>query len=201
MAKETNKVVEETIDDTVETVEVAENTEKMIPESQVMDMVRQEIARMMKVQSGTPNLDDEEEVQEEKMNVRISRFDSKWVVDYADKNIDPYVKHKVFEFQKKNDISGQVESHVTLIFADGTEKDVPFITYLRNRKQVKLPVEERVDKNLVKKLGTVTIKEVRGQNTFDTGREIDQTVSRVTSTFKVDLEGHGVVELPAYVIN
>lgn len=181
--------------------DIIEQEEKMIPESQVMDMVRQEIARMMQAQSPKVDLDGEEEVQEEKSNVRINRFDGKWVVDYADKNIDPYVKHKVFEFQKKNDITGQIESHVTLIFSDGTEKDVPFITYLRNRKQVQVQVDERINKNTVKKIGKVTIKEIKGNNTYDTGREIDQTVSRVTSTFKVNLEGHGEIELPAYVIN
>ncbi len=184
-----------------ETKEIIEQEEKMIPESQVMDMVRKEIARMMEAQSPKINLDEDEEVKEDKINIRVNRFDGKWVVDYADKNIDPYVKHKVFEFQKKNDITGQIESHVTLIFSDGTEKDVPFITYLRNRKQVQVQVDERINKNTVKKIGKVTIKEIKGNNTYDTGREIDQTVSRVTSTFKVNLEGHGEIELPAYVIN
>ena len=138
---------------------------------------------------------------EEKQKVRMSRFEEKWVVDYVDKNKDPYVSKKIFDFDKRNEVSGVVEKHVTLKFDDGTEKDVPFISYLRNRNQVWVDVEERKEIKSVKKIGKVTIKEIRGNNTFDTGREVDQIVSGVNTFFTVNLNEAGTVTVPEYIVN
>lgn len=193
MAKETKDVVE--IVESVESVDTVKET--MIPASQVADIVRAELSRILEAQNKQEEVSDSDE----KTKVRVSRFDNKWVVDYEDKNNDPYRKSKMFEFPARNEFTGQVESHVTLVFADGSKKDVPFLTYLRNRVQIKLDLEERIETKSEKVVGTVTVKEVRGNNTYDTGREVKQIVSGKTTKFKVNLEGVGEVVLPEYMIN
>ncbi len=130
----------------------------------------------------------------------VWRFDSKWVVDFKDRNTDPYHKEKVHAYQKFNEQLRQFEAWVELVFEDGTTKDIPLTTYVKNRVLVYCPIIERMKIDRSYSMGEVEKKKEVGDKYVGTGVLIDQEVTRYDEVFKIKTPEGTILELPDYVI-
>lgn len=130
----------------------------------------------------------------------VHRFDGKWVVDFKNRNTDPYVKDKVHAYQKFNEQTRLFEAWVELVFNDGTTKDIPLTTYVKNRVLVYCPIIKRhqVDKSY--SIGDVEKKKEVGDKLVGTGVLVDQEVVRYEEVFEVKTPDGEIFMLPEYVI-
>lgn len=130
----------------------------------------------------------------------VWRFDSKWVVDFKDRNTDPYMKEKVHAYQKFNEQLRQFEAWVELVFEDGTTKDLPLTTYVKNRVLVYCPILERKKIDRTYSVGEVEKKKEVGDKLVGTGVLVDQEVTRYDEVFRVKTPDGQILELPDYIV-
>lgn len=130
----------------------------------------------------------------------VWRFDGKWVVDFVDQNIDPYVKSKIHGFNVFDDRMREWVAWLELQFQDGTTKKVPLWTYLKNRVLVYCTIVKRHQKDVSYVIGEVEKKKEEGDMMVGTGVMIDQEVVIYEETFEVKTPENEILTLPAYVI-
>lgn len=130
----------------------------------------------------------------------VWRFDGKWVVDFKDRNEDPYVKDKIHAYQKWNDQRRQFEAWIEIVFDDGTSKDIPLTTYVKNRVLVYCPIIKRhqIDKSF--SIGEVEKKKEEKDKLVGTGILVDQEVQQYEEVFEVKIAGGKVLKIPSYAI-
>jgi len=130
----------------------------------------------------------------------VWRFDGKWVVDFKNRNTDPYVKEKVHSFQKFNEQRREFESWIELIFDDASTKEVPLTTYIKNRVLVYCPIIKRHQDDKTYSIGEIEKKKEVNDKLVGTGVMIDQDVNMVEESFELKTPDGVVRILPAYVI-
>lgn len=130
----------------------------------------------------------------------VWRLDGKWVVDFQDRNTDPYVKDKIFAFNKYNADKREFESWIELIFEDGSKKEISLYNYIQNRVLVYCTIIKRhqVDKSYV--IGEVEQKKEVGDKLVGTGVMVDQEVTMVGEVFEVKTPEGEILKLNSYVI-
>lgn len=130
----------------------------------------------------------------------VWRFDGKWVVDFKDRNTDPYIKEKVHSFNKFNEQRREFESWIELIFDDGSTKEIPLTTYIKNRVLVYCPIIKRHQIDKTYSIGEIEKKKEVNDKLIGTGVMIDQEVNIVEESFELKTPDGVVRTLPAYVI-
>lgn len=128
------------------------------------------------------------------------RLDGKWVVDFVDRNTDPYVKDKIHAYPKFNANTRQTESWIELKFQDGSTKDISLPSYVKNRIPVYCTIIKRnkIDKSYV--TGEVEKKKEVNDRLVGTGVMVDQIVERYEEIFELKTPDGEMLVLPAYVI-
>lgn len=129
----------------------------------------------------------------------VWRLDGKWVVDFKDRNTDPYIKEKIFSYQKFNAELREFQAWIEVVFEDGTTKDLPLNTYVKNRTAIYCPIIKRhqVDKSY--SIGEVEKKKEQGDKLVPTGVVVDQEVTMYEEVFEVKTPT-GALNIPAYAI-
>lgn len=130
----------------------------------------------------------------------VWRLDGKWVVDFKDRNDDPYRKEKLHAYQVFNDRTRQFEAWIEVVFEDGSTKPLPLTTYVKNRVLVYCPIIKRhqIDKSYT--IGEVEKKKEEGDKLVGTGILVDQDVTLHEEIFEVKVPGGTIFKLPSYVI-
>ncbi len=173
---------------------VSKKKEATIPLSQVEQMIAKALS----------DFKESEKPQKPKRvtehTAHVWRFDAKWVVDFKDRNNDPYVKEKVHSYNKFNEQKREFESWIELVFNDGTTKDVPLTTYVKNRVLVYCPIIKRhmIDKTY--SIGEVEKKKEVGDKLVGTGVMVDQEVVMHEETFEIKTPDGELLTVPAYAI-
>ncbi len=173
----------------------SEPAEKMVPLSMVQDLIKAEMAKM-KDDAGKP-------VKVKKVTehtAQVSRFDSKYVVDFVPKNVDEYRKEPIHSWNVYNEKSREWEAWIDLKFEDGSTKELPLKTYCQYRVVLQLLIIERkkIDKSY--SIGQVEKKKEQGDKLVGTGVMIDQEVSQYEETFVIKTPEGSTLTLPWYVI-
>lgn len=130
----------------------------------------------------------------------VWRFDGKWVVDFKDRNTDPYVKEKVHAFNKYNEQLRRFEAWIELVFHDGTTKEIPLTTYMKNRTPVYCPIIKRHQKDTSYSTGEVEKKKEVNDRLVGTGVMIDQEVVMTEETLEMKTPDGILLKLPDYII-
>lgn len=133
-------------------------------------------------------------------HAHIWRLDGKWVVDFKDRNTDPYQKDKVHAFQKFNEQRREFEAWIELVFDDGTTKEIPLTTYVKNRFPVYCLILKRHQVDKTYSIGEVEKKKEVGDKLVGTGVVIDQEVTMSEEVFEVQTPKGEVLKLPGYII-
>ncbi len=130
----------------------------------------------------------------------VWRLDGKWVVDYKDRNTDPYVKEKIHAFNKFNEQRREFEAWIEVVFFDKTTKELPLPTYVKNRVLVYCPIIKRHKKDTSYVIGEVEKKKEINDKLVGTGVMIDQEVTMEQETFEIRTPDGEILMLPDYVI-
>ncbi len=130
----------------------------------------------------------------------VWRFDEKWVVDFKDRNSDPYKKEKVHAYNRFNEQQRIFQAWIELVFDDGSTKDIPLTTYLEHRFPIYCPIIKRhiIDKSYV--AGEVEQKKEVGDKLVGTGKMIDQDVTMYSEVFEVKTPDGVIRMIPDYAI-
>lgn len=173
--------------------------ESMIPLSQVKQLIAEAIAAQP-----DPNKPAKAKRVTEH-HAHVWRFDGKWVVDFKDRNQDPYVKEKIHAFQKFNEQKREFEAWIEIVMMDEiTEelsyKELPLNRYVERRVLVYCPITERKKADRSYSIGEVEKKKDVGGILKGTGVMVDQEVEMYQETFVVKTPTGKVLTLPDYVI-
>lgn len=135
-------------------------------------------------------------------NPHVWRLDGKWVVDFTDRNTDPYVKKPIHSYQIFNDKTREFESWIELVFHDGTKKEIYLKNYVQNRTPIYCTVvsKEKIDKSY--SIGEVEKKKEWGDSgrATGTGVIIDQTVEMYQEIFTIKTPDGEVLKVPDYAL-
>jgi hypothetical protein len=180
--------------DTEETKIVEEKPEPTVPLSKVQEMIEKAMANFK---------EEEKPIKPKRVTehtAHVWRFDGKWVVDFKDRNTDPYIKEKIFSFQKYNEQRREFESWIELVFNDGSTKEIPLTTYMKNRTPIYCAIikREKIDKSY--SVGEVEKRKEVNDQLVGTGVMIDQEVVMYEEIFEVKTPEGEVLKLSADVI-
>lgn len=173
--------------------------ESMIPLSQVKQLIAEAIAaqpdpnKPTKVKRVTEH------------HAHVWRLNGKWVVDFKNRNEDPYVKEQIHAFQKFNEQKREFEAWIEVILMDEvteelTSEVLPLNRYVEKRVLVYCPIIDRKKTDKSYSIGEVEKKKDVGGILKGTGVMIDQEVEMVQETFVVKTPTGKVLTLPDYVI-
>lgn len=129
----------------------------------------------------------------------VWRLDGKWVVDFKDRNNDPYVKGKVHAFQKFNEQKREFEAWIEVVFDDGSTKELPLVTYVKNRVPIYCPIIKRHQMDKSFSFGEVEKKKEVGDKLIPSGVVVDQEVTMYEELFEMKTP-EGVLKIPSYAI-
>lgn len=130
----------------------------------------------------------------------VYRFDSKWVVDFKDRNTDPYVKEKVHSYQKFNEQRREFEAWIEIVFSDGMTKDIPLTTYVKNRVPILCPIIKRHKIDRSYSIGEVEKKKEVGDKYVGSGIVVDQEVTVHEEVLEIRTPDKQVFMIPSYAI-
>ncbi len=189
---ETNETVEET---PVQAYFEQPQSEKMVPLSDVKRLIAEALTQQAeaKTQSIKPK-------RVTNHTAHVWRIDGKWVVDFVDRNNDPYVKTAVHAFNKFNEQTREFEAWIELKFHDGTTKELPLKRYTQYRTPIYCPIirREKIDTSYV--VGEVEKKKVIGDTMIGTGVMVDQEVTSYKEVFKIKTPDGDILTLNDYVL-
>ncbi len=185
----TQTIKEEIVKDEIES-EVKK--EPMIPISDVKKLIAEALAKQGQV---------EEPDKPTEYRASLCRLDSKWVVGFKDYNSDPYITSKQESIKKWNAESRESISYVTLIFDDGSEKEMPINLFMRYATPLSCMIIERKKKDRSYSTGKVERMEWSGDRKRGTGEMVDQKVTIKEESFVIETPDGKQVEVPASVIN
>lgn len=174
--------------------EEAVKTEQMIPHSKVQEMIDKAMASFK---------EEEKPIKPKRVTehtAHVWRFDGKWVVDFKDRNTDPYIKEKVFSFQKYNEQRREFETWIELVFNDGSTKEIPHTTYMKNRTPIYCPILKRDKIDKTYSIGEVEKKKEVNDVLVGTGVMVDQEVVIHEEVFEIKTPEGEVLKLSADVI-
>lgn len=189
---------------TPKTEPTAPANEAMVKLSDVKNLIAEAIAQS-KIEANAP-------IKMKKVtehHAHVWRLDGKWIVDFADRNIDkatgnkidPYIKEKLHAYQKWNEQKREFEAWIEVVFQDGSTKDISLPSYVKNRVLVYCPITERFKKDISYSIGEVEKKKEVGDKLVGTGVMVEQTVEMYEETFKVKTPDGEILTIPAYAIS
>jgi len=174
---------------------VTKTEERMVPLSDVKRLIAEALLQTeeAKAQSIKPK-------RVTQHTAHVWRFDGKWVVDFVDRNTDPYVKTAVHSFNKFNEQLREFEAWIELKFQDGTTKEVPLKRYVQYRTPIYCPIikREKVDASYV--VGEVERKKEVGDKLVGTGVMVDQEVIMYKEIFELKTPEGEILKLNDYVL-
>jgi hypothetical protein len=164
----------------------------MIPLSEVKKLIREAMANQGEViEPDKPT----------EYTASLCRLDSKWVVNFKDHNTDPYITTKVESVKKWVPESKEFVSLITIIFHDGTEKEMPINLFMRYATPLNCRIIERKRANKSYSIGKVERMEWKNDKKVGTGQYVDQKTSIWEETFVIQTPDGMQVEVPSSVIN
>lgn len=179
--------------DTMTTEEVVEKKEEqMIPMSEVKKLFKEMMANEGKI---------EEPEKPSEYTASLCRLDGKWVLDFKDYNTDPYVTNKVESIKKYVPEAREFVSYVTVVFDDGTEKEIPIHLFMRNLTPIQCRIIERKKINKSYSVGQVEKTEWVNDRKVGTGVMVDQKVTMYEERFILQTPDGKQVDVPGSVIN
>lgn len=135
-------------------------------------------------------------------NVKVSRFDGKYVLGFKDLNKDPYRKEPKYS-ENKFDIHRKLDNQpfITLLLSeDGKEveeKEVSLIDYMNNRTQVECKVKEIESKEIIEDKGVLGRQGSGGYATaIDANGNIEKPIAIKAEVKRVERVYH--VEIPEF---
>jgi len=184
MVKEKNELGEE---------KLPKKEEKMIPLSDVKKLIADAIAS-----SKEPTVMSPKKVTEH--HAQVWRLDGKWVVDFVNRNTDPYVKKEIFAYEKYNAEKREFESWIEIKFQDGTTKDISLKNYVSNRVLVYCLIlkKEKIDRSY--SLGQVEKKDWKGDKMVGTGVMMEQIVEMHNEVVTIKTPDGEILEIPDHAI-
>lgn len=148
---------------------------------------------------------EEEDDGPRKHTCRMARIQNKFIVGLKDLNNDPFFPDRVLYSQDIFDEQKRVMvPHMTVIFEDGSDLTLPVETLFKIVKTITCPLIERKQKDASQKLGSVEVKELKGEsyNPTATGEVITAKFKAVKETFVVKLPNREeTVEVIPDVVN
>lgn len=143
----------------------------------------------------------------------VWRFEGQWVVDFVDRNKDPYVKQKIHAFQKFNEQKREFEAWIQIKLAPGIGVDgepreertveLPLNRYVERRVLVYCPIIKRHKHDTSYSIGEVEKKKEDSKTGLlvgGTGIMIDQEVEQYYEVFEVKTPDGEVRMIPDYAI-
>lgn len=138
---------------------------------------------------------------------RVSRLESKFIVDFKNVNTDPYLNKKVYAFNQFDEKERQWVAWITVIFQDGSEKTVPLKYLCEMAVGVKCDIMKKEDIDTSYSIGQVEKVIIKGYKPEGTGMLVDQTVMQKQTMYTIKTprteefpEGE-LLTLPEYVLN
>lgn len=194
MAPKKQAIEEEKVE-AVAATEVSNSSpkEQMVPLSEVKKLIREALAD----QNDSPKKPEKPD----SYMASLCRLDSKWVIDFKDHNKDPYVTTKVETVKKWIPESKEFVSFVTLIFSDGSEKEMPLNLFMRYATPISCRIVERKKKDRSYSIGQVEEMVWKGDRKVGTGNMVEQKVTMHDDIFVIQTPDGLVVEVPGSVIN
>lgn len=132
----------------------------------------------------------------------VYRFNSKWVVDFVNRNTDQYQKQEVYAFNKFNPSTKRDEWHLELKYDDGSTEEVSGYTYLRYRVPVLCVIEKREKIDVSYQNGTTERKVVvnDGFKKIGTGDEVALEVEMFKEMFHMGMPDGQTLIIPDYAL-
>ncbi len=179
--------------------------EQMVKLSDVKSMIAEAIAQMK---------EESKPVKPKKVtehHAHVWRFEGQWVIDFVDRNKDPYVKTKIHAFQKFNEQKREFEAWIEIKLAPGAGVDgqmreertveLPLNRYVERRVLVYCPIIKRHKHDTSYVIGEVEKKKEGKDGTLvGTGIMVDQEVEQYYEVFEVRTPDGEVREIPDYAI-
>lgn len=180
-------------------------TEKMVPISEVKAMIAEAMDNLR---------NENKPVKPKKVtehHAHVWRFEGQWVIDFVDRNKDPYVKQKIHAFNKWNEQKREQEAWIEIKLApgigvDGKEREertveLPLNRYVERRVLVYCPIIKRHKHDLSYSIGEVEKKKEGPDGTLKgTGVMVDQEVELYYEVFEVKTPDGEVRMIPDYAI-
>lgn len=188
-----NQEDSEILKDSVEVESKSNQAKDSFTREEVAKMIAEAFAKANKPEPINPKRVSEHQV-------HLWRIDGKWVVDFIDRNTDPYIKKKVFAYEKFNPERREVESWIELKFQDGSTKDIALKNYVGNRIPVYCTIvsKKKIDKSYT--MGTVEKKDWKNDKLVGTGVEVEQLVELYEEFFTVRTPEGEEITVPDYVL-
>lgn len=134
--------------------------------------------------------------------LRLSRLEGKFVVDFKNRNNDPYVNKVIHAYNKWDPEQRQNIAWIEVIFDDGSSKEVPLLYLASQASPIVCKILEERKTDTSYSVGETTrkiYKDAGGRE--DTGILVDQVVTQNTSEFVVETPTGEKLTVPQYVIN
>lgn len=173
--------------------------EAMVPLSKVKELIAEamanqaEASKPVKVKRVTEH------------HAHVWRFNGKWVIDFIDRNQDPYVKEKIHAYQKFNEQKREFEAWIEIKLLDEATDEIstetlPLNRYVERRVLVYCPIVERKRVDRSYSIGEVEKKKEVGGILKGTGVMVDQEVEMYQEIFVVKTPSGKILTLADYVI-
>ena len=183
---------------------VNKDGERMIKASDVKKLIAEEMARIKDNEDEEKGVKKVKRVQEH--HVQIHRWDAKWVVDFVDRNNDPYLKGPVHAYDVWSDQSRQMVAHIELVLWDEvtgekTTQPVALTRYIERRTSVYCLILKRDKEDISYSIGEVEVKKDKGDGMMKgTGVYRDQEVEMYKEVFEVKTPTGKVIRVPDYAV-
>jgi len=141
---------------------------------------------------------------DERKKVRLARIESKLVVDFVNKNTDPFLPNVVIHaFNKWNETQKQFEAWLEVVFDDGTTKEIPLLYLVSNARPIECPVIKENKKDTSYSLGMVDKKvyDEKSGGMQGQGLKVKQEVKQQEVSFIISTPDGKEFEVPEYVVN
>lgn len=188
------------------TPDVTPDATPIPPEPAQQTFTMEDVRKMMaefvaKVNVQNGGTKEEQEVDPNRHTVRISRLEAKFVVDFKDMNDDPYQDKIIHSFNKWDERERLWIAWITLVFQDGSEKEVPLKYFVENSVGVSCDIVETIKKDTSYSLGKVERQVIKSYHPEGTGVLVDQKVTSYSTTYKVKTPKGELITVPEYVVN
>ena len=170
----------------------APKREAMVPLSEVKKLIAEAMASQGEVMAPERAVEH---------TASLCRLDSKWVIGFKDHNTDPYLTTKVESIKRWNAEGKEWVSYVTVMFNDGSEKEMPLNLFMRHATPINCRIVERKREDKSYSIGKTEKVEWKGDRKISTGVMVDQKVKLFEDTFVIQTPDGLTVEVPPSVIN
>ena len=174
---------------------VVQTADKTYTAEEVQAMLQQVLSKNTSTSPAEPD---------ERKKVRLARIESHLIVDFVNKNNDPFLPNVVVHaFNKWNESLKQFEAWLEVVFDDGTTKEMPLLYLVSNARPIECPIIKQNVVDTSYSLGMVDKKvyDEKSGGMQGQGLKVKQEVKQQKVSFVISTPDGKELEVPEYVVN